>query len=186
MDSATPFPSSGQRTCAAPARRRLAAGALCLAAGLALAAVPFPVSGQPQRPKKPQAAPESPALEMVDRIRPGMVLEIRSMNLPPREELDGVYTVEASGKVPLGFMYGRLLVKDLTFEEAEQVLLKHIKTVRPDVKAPKVLVMAPNTVRTHAEPDRPDLHSRLDRLEKELRELRATVEALRGRPREAK
>ncbi len=46
--------------------------------------------------------------------------------------IDGPHFVEPSGKVALGAVYGRVLVKGLTFEEAEEAITKHLREILRD------------------------------------------------------
>jgi hypothetical protein len=107
-------------------------------------------------------------------------LNIRAINTLPQEPIDGVYRVEATGKVALGPSYGRVDLKDLTLEEAEAAIRKHMDR---QLKNFAVLV-------TRAFPEAGgegtsrDLEGRVRQLEKEVRALRATVEELQKKPRD--
>ncbi|VTR99928.1 sigma-70 family rna polymerase sigma factor : RNA polymerase sigma factor, sigma-70 family OS=Singulisphaera acidiphila (strain ATCC BAA-1392 / DSM 18658 / VKM B-2454 / MOB10) GN=Sinac_2507 PE=4 SV=1: Sigma70_r2: Sigma70_r4_2: Poly_export [Gemmata massiliana] len=105
-----------------------------------------------------------------DRIKPGDRLTIRVRNGVPDEPIDGQFEVEASGKVPLGPIYGRIKVSGLTLEEAEDVILKYLQK---DLRQPLVSVTRYNP------PEGRVLELRVQQLEREVRELRSLVEELR-------
>ena len=60
-----------------------------------------------------------------------------------QQKINGIYTVEKSGKLPLGVAYGRVMVDGLTLEEAEKVIIKHLEGKLED---PRVQVTIPSTI----------------------------------------
>lgn len=127
------------------------------------------------REKKAQAEPKEKIPEPEDRIRAGDLLTIRAVgNLIPDRPLNGVHRVEGSGKVALPG-YGRVLIKGLTLEEAEAAIHKHMGTM---IKEPPAISVA------RPIPADPALEPRVERLEKEVRELRVLIEEMRKKPRD--
>lgn len=55
------------------------------------------------------------------------VLNIRVQPVHPEAPIDGVYPVQAGGRVDLGFHYGSAAVGGLTVEEAEQAIHEHLR-----------------------------------------------------------
>jgi protein involved in polysaccharide export with SLBB domain len=107
-----------------------------------------------------------------DRIKPGDRLTIRARNALANEPIDGPFDVEASGKVALGPTYGRVKIDGLTLEEAEEVLLKHLKNVLRD---PIVSVARYNP------PEGRALELRVLQLELEVKQLKLIVNELRNK-----
>ncbi len=69
------------------------------------------------------------------RIRPEDLLQIQVLGTMLDQPIDGNFTVEPSGTVPLGPAYGRVQVKGFTLEEAEAAITKHLEKVltKPNV-----------------------------------------------------
>ncbi|QJW92917.1 sigma-70 family RNA polymerase sigma factor [Frigoriglobus tundricola] len=146
---------------------------------LAPAQQPEPDRGvQPPAVKAPPKATEPPAKAappaLTDTIKPGDRLTIRGDNLFEAAPLDQIYEVEMSGKINLGPRYGgRVKIDGMTLEEAEGVLNKQIQMYA------KVGVVS---LTRYIEP--PDtLEARVRQLEKEVKELRETVEGLNRKKR---
>jgi len=55
------------------------------------------------------------------------VLNIRVQPVHPEAPIDGVYPVQAGGRVDLGFHYGSVSVGGLTVEEAQQKIHEHLR-----------------------------------------------------------
>ena len=188
-----PATALAERVLATMARTKLKAVAtavllvvgLCggLAWQLAAAPSPAPLDGAGQQPdpkrtdpttKDRGAKPIDPTAKDTqpneDRIKPGDRLTIRVRNGIPDEPIDGPFEVEASGKIPLGPIYGRIKISGLTLEEAEGVILKHLQK---DLRQPRVSVTRYNP------PEDRVLELRVQQLEKEVRDLRSLVEELR-------
>jgi uncharacterized protein (TIGR03067 family) len=131
-------------------------------------------------PGKKAAAPQSP--ESADLIKPGDLLNITATGTLPDAPIRGIHVVEASGKVALGPAYGRVPVKGLSLEEAEETIGKELRTI---LAAPLVSV---TRVIPTAESGRPDrelaVERRVQDLEKEVRALRLIVDELRKKPRD--
>jgi RNA polymerase sigma factor (sigma-70 family) len=131
----------------------------------------------PAQPGSEKKAHASEDADKEDRIRPGDLLRIRTeiTRTLPDNPINSVYQVEASGKVALGPGYGRVIIKGLTLEEAEEVIYKHLAKMIKDPGG--VLVTRPI-------PDNPALERRIRELENEVRELRSVVDALRKKTRD--
>ena len=115
-----------------------------------------------------------------DRIKPGERIYIYVTNGLPENPIRAIYEVEASGKVALGPGYGRVLVADMTPEEAEAAIQKPLAAF---VKKPEVSVSRkPPTPVT--EGANPELERRVQQLEKEVRALRSALEELQKKPRD--
>jgi RNA polymerase sigma factor (sigma-70 family) len=84
------------------------------------------------RREPPVAQPE------VDRVRPGDRLRVQVLNALPEHPIDGIFQVEPGGTIPLGPAYGRIKVKGLTLEEAEDAI--HDNLMRKQLKDPRVQV----------------------------------------------
>jgi beta-lactamase regulating signal transducer with metallopeptidase domain len=67
-----------------------------------------------------------------DRIAVGDLLRIQADNVFPGHPIDGLYKVEASGKVALGLSYKRVVVAGATLEEAEDIITDHLRTMLRD------------------------------------------------------
>ncbi len=105
-------------------------------------------------------------------IRPGRFLEINATGTVKEGEIQGMYYVDAKGEVNLGLGYGTVTVEGLTAKEAEVKILKHLKRI---LKSPGVSVKLL--------PEYTTLVNRVQRLEKEVRELRSLVAELRKKSR---
>jgi hypothetical protein len=163
-----------------------------LGAGVTASAFLYPSQAKPTEEKSDKAIPGKPGpkdaaragadrkaaappvADMADRIKPGDVLNIRSAETLPNEPIEGLFQVEASGKVALGATYGRVQIKGMTLEEAEDAIRKRLETFLP---GPRVSLT--RRVALSAVEGREELEGRVLRLEKEVRELRASVEELR-------
>jgi hypothetical protein len=106
-----------------------------------------------------------------------MALDIRVPGAVPTEPVNGTYTVEPSGKVPLGPRYGRVSLAGLTLEEAEEALRQHLAKI---LKNPTASVTLAGAVRPNDPQREQGVEKRLEQLEKEVRALRAAIEALRA------
>ncbi len=112
-----------------------------------------------------------PAQTESDRIRPGDRLQIEVHETLPNWPIKGVVRVEPQGTVALGGPYGRVQVKGLTFEEAEKTIQRYLADI---VKNPMVAVTGYDPLLHESS----GLERRVQELEKELRAMRATLEAL--------
>lgn len=135
--------------------------------------------GTPQRKSQAQPGPEkkTPAPEEADkedRIRPGELLNIRVFGTVKVDEIQGVHQIEPSGKVALGLGYGRVNIKGLTLEEAEETICKHLAK----------LIRNPGALVTRPIPENPALERRVRELENEVRDLRSLVDELRKKMRD--
>jgi protein involved in polysaccharide export with SLBB domain len=115
---------------------------------------------------------DGPAKSDGAQIRAGDRLFLHVVDALPKQPIKGVYRVELSGKVPLGFVYGRVQVAGLTPEAAEKRVQEQLATL---IKNPVVSLAWYDPV-AHGEPA---LRERVSKLESELAELRAAVEKLR-------
>jgi RNA polymerase sigma-70 factor (ECF subfamily) len=115
-----------------------------------------------------------------DKIKPGDRIYISVSPTLPDNPIRAVYEVEASGKVALGPGYGRVIVADMTPEQAEAAIKKSLADV---LKKPEVSVSrkAPTPV---SEGANPELERRVQQLEKEVRTLRSALEELQKKPRD--
>ncbi|HVC99489.1 MAG TPA: M56 family metallopeptidase [Pirellulales bacterium] len=77
------------------------------------------------------SAPAVPA-PAEDRIATGDLLKIQVLNTLPGHPIEGVYKVEASGKVALGPKYKRVVVVGVTLEEAEEITTEYLRTILED------------------------------------------------------
>ncbi len=68
-------------------------------------------------------------------IHPGDLLQIQAYGTLIDQPIDDNYTVEASGTVPLGPVYGRVNVNGLTLAEAKAAIVKHLREIlrKPEV-----------------------------------------------------
>lgn len=130
---------------------------------------------KPVKPKvlvQPKAAPS-------DRIEPGDRLKIRVLETLPAQPIDGVFVVEASGKVALGFAYGRVEIKGRSLEDAEPVIKAHLSAI---LKAPVVSVTRYDPIADASQgavvKQLERIEQRMEQLEKELQALRLIVEKL--------
>jgi RNA polymerase sigma-70 factor (ECF subfamily) len=114
-----------------------------------------------------------------DRIKPGDRIYIHVIPSLPDNPIRAMYEVDANGKVALGPGYGRVIVDDLTLEDAEAEIQLHLSEI---IKNPAVTVSrtAPIPV---TEGSNPQLERRLQQLEKEVRALRAALDELQKKPR---
>jgi RNA polymerase sigma factor (sigma-70 family) len=114
-----------------------------------------------------------------DKIKPGERIYIGVSPSLPDNPIRAVYEVEATGKVALGPGYGRVIVADMTPEEAEVAIKKSLGAL---IKNPGVFVSRkPPTPVT--EGANPELERRVQQLEKEVRALRFALEELQKKPR---
>lgn len=105
-------------------------------------------------------------------IRVGDRLFLQVGDVLPNQPIKGVYRVEYSGKLPLGYSYGRVEVAGLTPEAAETRIRDQLKAI---VKNPVVSLTWYDPVAHGA----PGLTERVTKLEKEVTELRGLVDKLR-------
>jgi protein involved in polysaccharide export with SLBB domain len=97
------------------------------------------------------------------RIVPGQAIEIRAMNVLPNDPIDGIYTVDPAGKVVLGWLYGRMPVAGLTYEEAEEAITKRLREDKNiQLTNAKVFVTPPGSVQLHSSARQPGLERRRD------------------------
>jgi RNA polymerase sigma factor (sigma-70 family) len=115
-----------------------------------------------------------------DKIKSGDRIFIYVNPSLPDNPIRATYEVEASGKVALGPGYGRVLVADMTPEEAESAIQKFLAAI---LKKPEVSVSRkpPTPV---AEGANPQLERRVQQLEKEVRSLRSALDDLQKKPRD--
>jgi RNA polymerase sigma-70 factor (ECF subfamily) len=115
-----------------------------------------------------------------DKIKPGERIYIYVSPGLPDNPIRAMYEVESSGKVALGPGYGRVLVADMTPEEAEATIKKSLDAL---VKNPGVSVSRkpPTPV---SEGVNPELERRVQQLEKEVRTLRSALDELQKKPRD--
>lgn len=85
----------------------------------------------------PLAGQQTKSADAPDLIKPGDWLHIEVVGTLPDAPIDGLYQVEASGKVALGPQNGRVKVVGKTLEEAEEVLLEHLAR---SLAAPKLQI----------------------------------------------
>ncbi len=118
--------------------------------------------------------------EKADKIKPGERIYIYVSPSSPENPIRAMYEVEASGKVALGPGYGRVIVADMTPEEAEAAIQKSLGAL---IKNPGVTVSrrppTPVTEGTH-----PELDRGVQQLEKEVRALRSALDELQKKPRD--
>ena len=69
-------------------------------------------------------------------ISPGALLSINAVGVLKDQPIQGTYTVEPTGTVALGPAYGRVQVKGLTLEAAEEAIQKKLKEIftKPEVQ----------------------------------------------------
>jgi RNA polymerase sigma factor (sigma-70 family) len=72
-----------------------------------------------------------------DTIQPGDQIAIEAIGVLPDKPIEGTYSIEPSGTVPLGAAYGRVKIAGMTVIDAEQAILKELKKT---VEDPKVQV----------------------------------------------
>jgi protein involved in polysaccharide export with SLBB domain len=107
-------------------------------------------------------------------LQPGDRVNIQVTGTLPNQPIHGVFQVEATGHVALGPGYGRVQVKGMNLVEAEAAVVKHLLPLLREVSV-SVTRFDP----VIAEAKTRDLERRVQQLEKELRELREVVEALK-------
>jgi RNA polymerase sigma-70 factor (ECF subfamily) len=115
-----------------------------------------------------------------DRIKPGDRIYIYVKPSLPDNPIRATYEVEASGKVALGPGYDRVVVADMTLEEAESEIRNALASIIND-PAVSVSRTAPTPVTEGANPE---LERRVQQLEKEVRVLRSALDELQKKPRE--
>jgi protein involved in polysaccharide export with SLBB domain len=108
-----------------------------------------------------------------DKIQAGDRLFLRVLSTVKDQPIVGIYRVEPSGKLPLGFSYGRVEVVGSTPEEAESRIKKHLSEL---LALPPVVSVTRYDPIVHGEPE---LRTKIERLERELKELREMVDQLR-------
>ena len=133
-----------------------------------------------ERPKERQGASQtevgagSPRPAPVDRIKAGDILRIEVTGTKPDQDIDGVFQVDLSGNIALGFTYGQVKVQGLSLEDAEAAIDKHLKLFLKDHHVSVTRSIRAEDVR--------DLQRRVQQLEKEVQSLRSAVEELRKKP----
>ena len=98
-------------------------------------------------------------------ISPGDRVHIQADGVMPDAPINGVFLVEASGKVALGPQYGRFQIRGMTFEQAEEAIEKQLKVRFAD---PHVQVTLPIAAQESAN----TFNSEITRLQ--LKYIRAT------------
>ena len=75
-----------------------------------------------------------------DKIHAGMHIVIQVANTPPEAPINGEFAVEPAGTVPLGPMYGRIGLVDMTIAEAEAAITRKLSQIinRPSVQVTMV------------------------------------------------
>jgi protein involved in polysaccharide export with SLBB domain len=96
------------------------------------------------------------------RIRPGLALDLRFRTRLPTGPMDGTYTVEPGGTLPLGLGFGRIAVAGMTLEEAEAALTRHLAK---ELKSPEVSVTLAGAIRPLGSSDFGEIERRLRLLE---------------------
>jgi hypothetical protein len=138
--------------------------------------------GEHQDVKKKPVDPKTltqPNSAQPDRIEPGDRLRIRVANGLPEGTIDGIFLVEASGKVALGLGYGRVEISGRTLEAAEKVIVERLSSV---VKAPAVSVTRYDPIADASSTQGAvakqlqQLEQRMEQVENELRALRRVME----------
>jgi serine/threonine protein kinase/protein involved in polysaccharide export with SLBB domain/multidrug efflux pump subunit AcrA (membrane-fusion protein) len=109
-------------------------------------------------------------------IQPLDVLQIRAINIPPDQPIDGYYLVEPDGNVALGPLYGRAKVDGLTMEQAEAKITHHLKRLSRDPAVQVTLAIRPSKWRRAAFPKLPFTISPYDVLQVRV------IEALPDQP----
>jgi protein involved in polysaccharide export with SLBB domain len=122
------------------------------------------------------AAPgaDGPAKADPSKIKAGDRLSIKASSTLPDQPINGLYLVEPSGKVALGPVYGRIAIAGLTLEDAEAHVRDQLARL---IKEPQVSITLYDPV-IHGGGEA-CLSDRVSKLEKEVRELRDTVDRLR-------
>ena len=75
--------------------------------------------------------------KLANLIQPGDQIYIKVVGTIPEQPIDGIYVVEPAGTVPLGPIYGRANVAELTMNRAEQAIRD---TLRKTLTMPEVMV----------------------------------------------
>jgi polysaccharide export outer membrane protein len=98
---------------------------------------PPPVPHELAKVSLPPYVIEPPDILLIDAIRviprppyrvePLDVLGIRVTDTLPEQPIQGVYSVEADGRVNLGFSYGSVLVQGMTLEQARVTIERHLR-----------------------------------------------------------
>jgi hypothetical protein len=122
------------------------------------------------------SAPGADAPAKSGQIKAGDRLSIQAANSLPNQPINGIYLVEPSGKVALGPIYGRVSVAGLDPEEAEARVRDHLTKL---LKDPVVSITWYDPV-IHGGGEAA-LSDRVAKLEREVRELRDTVDKLRNK-----
>ena len=104
------------------------------------------------------------------RVAPGDLLDIRATVTFPEQPIRGTYLVEPSGQLTLGPAYGRVVLKGLSLAEAEAVVEIQLKQVFTFPSKISVTLAGWKMEEEAA--------GRVRRLEREVMELRKTVEEL--------
>jgi RNA polymerase sigma factor (sigma-70 family) len=123
--------------------------------------------------------PATAAPDKSDRIQVGELLSMHVLGAFPEAPIQGLFKVEASGKVALGPPYGRVDIKGLSLEEAEAAVKKHLEKLmkRVDVSLTRALPAIAGTGTDRK------LEQRVQQLEKEVRALRSAIEELQKKTR---
>jgi RNA polymerase sigma factor (sigma-70 family) len=122
---------------------------------------------------KPARNDVPPAEAAKDLIRVGDRLRIQADNTLPTAPVAGVFRVEPAGTVSLGTAYGRVRIAGQTLEEAERTVSDHLRKVLryPRVSITRFDPLFDEQVR--------ELQMRVTCLEKEVHDLKITIEELR-------
>jgi RNA polymerase sigma factor (sigma-70 family) len=138
---------------------------------------PSPGTGKAKVLGPPAGPPNTPAAQKTDVIATGDVLAIEVTETLPNMPIKGFYSVELTGKVNLGFGYGRVKIAGQTLEEAEDTVTKHLRTkMNPPFG---VRIARPVSQGTQ---DIDVLRRRVDELDKEVKSLRTDLNKLRRMP----
>ncbi len=89
------------------------------------------------------------------RIKPRDSLAIQVGGTPPEQPIDGTFTVEPDGRLPLGPGYGRVQLKAMSLEEAQRVIDQHLRKWLRDPKVGVTLAAWKTAVRDVASVNRP-------------------------------
>jgi protein involved in polysaccharide export with SLBB domain len=73
-------------------------------------------------------------------IKSGEVLEVTVVGTLLGQDIDGLFLVDESGKLPLGPAYGKVAVQGLRTEEAQSAITAHLKKTlhQPEVNVSRI------------------------------------------------
>jgi hypothetical protein len=116
----------------------------------------LPLAGQQSKP------PDAPATDL---IKPGDWLHIEVIGTFPDAPIEGLYQVEANGKVALGPHYGRVQINGKTLEQAEEIVLEFLGR---SLAAPKLQITRNDLPPQPARSAVRALERRVEKLEKKV------------------